>query len=205
MLRLLCFILLIQFGLPAQTKVSAPSVPSVVEIEEDDADTGVKLAKVRRIYVDMLTGGESALKIRDLLMASLQASKLFVITENEEKADAVLKGAAEDSVFTDSFSSTDGLNAHSQVSLPSTNSGGGYSNRTSASMGIGQNESRKSEERKHEAIATVRLVNNDGDVIWSTTQESLGGKFMGAAADVADKVAKRLASDVRKVKATLSP
>ena len=201
----MCFILLIQFGLPAQIKVSAPSVPSVAEIDEDDEDTGVKLAKVRRIYVDMLTGGESALKIRDLLMASLQASKLFVITENEEKADAVLKGAAEDSVFTDSFSSTDGLNAHSQVSLPSTGSGGGYSNRTSASMGIGQNESRRSEERKHEAIATVRLVNNDGDVIWSTTQESLGGKFMGAAADVADKVAKRLASDVRKAKATLAP
>ena len=205
MLRLLCFILLIQFGLPAQIKVSAPSAPSVAEVEEDDEDSGVKLAKVRRIYVDMLTGGDSAMKIRDLLMASLQASKLFVITENEEKADAVLKGAAEDSVFTDSFSSTEGLNAHSQVSLPSTNSGGGYSNRTSAGMGIGQNESRRSEERKHEAIATVRLVNNDGDVIWSTTQESLGGKFMGAAADVADKVAKRLASDVRKAKATLAP
>ena len=44
MLRLLCFILLIQFGLPAQIKVSAPSVPSVAEIEEDDEDTGVKLA-----------------------------------------------------------------------------------------------------------------------------------------------------------------
>ena len=32
-------------------------------------------------------------------------------------------------------------------------------------------------------------------MIWSTTQESLGGKFLGAAADVADKVAKRLAGD----------
>jgi len=29
-------------------------------------------------------------------MSSLQASKLFVITENQERADAILKGGAED-------------------------------------------------------------------------------------------------------------
>jgi len=47
----------------------------------------------------------------------------------------------------------------------------------------------------------LRLVNKDGDVIWSMTQESLGGKFLGAAADVADKIAKKLAADVRKARA----
>jgi hypothetical protein len=55
-------------------------------------------------------------------------------------------------------------------------------------------------ERKHEALATVRLVNKEGDVIWSTTQESNGAKFHGASADVAEKIARQLAADVEKVK-----
>ena len=35
-------------------------------------------------------------------------------------------------------------------------------------------------------------MNKDGDVIWSTTQESLGAKFRGASADVADKITANL-------------
>jgi N-acetylglutamate synthase/N-acetylornithine aminotransferase len=44
----------------------------------------------------------------------------------------------------------------------------------------------------------VRLVNGDGDVIWTTTQESAGAKFKGASADVADKIAKQLSKDAEK-------
>jgi len=150
-----------------------------------------KLVKVRRIYVDILTGGDSALQIRDLLMTSLQRSKLF-LTEDEDKADATLKGAGSDTVFTDTFQSSEGINAHSQI-------GGGPASKTNsaryAGMSIGENESRRSQERKHEAMASVRLVSKDGDVIWSATAESLGGKFLGASADVADKIAKRLVTD----------
>ena len=75
-----------------------------------DEESAGKLAKVRRIYVDILTGGDSALQIRELLMASLQRSKLFVITEDEEKADATLKGAGSDAIFTDTFQSSDNIN-----------------------------------------------------------------------------------------------
>src|SRR5450631_1813955 len=75
-------------------------------------ETAGQLAKVRRIYVDILTGGDNALQIRDLLMTSLQRSKQFIITENEDKADATLKGAGDDEVYTDSFQSSEGINAH---------------------------------------------------------------------------------------------
>jgi hypothetical protein len=37
-------------------------------------------------------------------------------------------------------------------------------------------------------------------VIWSATAESLGGKFLGASADVADKIAKRLVVDYKAAK-----
>jgi len=170
--------------------------------EEESAG---KLAKVRRIYVDILTGGDTALQIRDLLMTSLQKSKKFLITEDEEKADATLKGAGSDEIFTDTFQSSDGINAHSQV-------GGGANGNTKANgtaryagMSIGETESRHSQERKHEAIATVRLVGKDGDIIWSATAESLGGKFLGASADVADKIAKRLVTDYTAARKTAKP
>lgn len=159
-------------------------------------ETMAQLAKVRRIYIDILSGGDSALQLRDLLMTSLQSSKVFIITEEEEKADAVLKGAAGDETFTDLFASSEGINAHSQAGGGASGSGRGSGSRY-AGMSIGETDSRRTEERKHEAIATVRLVSKDGDVIWSATAESLGGKFLGASADVADKIAKRLSTDFK--------
>ncbi len=67
-------------------------------------------------------------------------------------------------------------------------------------MGVGDSESSHSAERKHEAVAAVRLVNKVGDVIWSTTQESMGGKFHGSSADVADRITKKLVEDYDRAK-----
>jgi hypothetical protein len=162
-----------------------------------------QLSKVRRIYVAILTGGDAALQLRDLLMTSLHNSKLFIITEEEDKADAILKGAGDDDVFTDTFQSSEGINAHTQIGAASSQGLRNYSNSSSnhsSGLSIGENDSRRTEERKHEAIATVRLVSKDGDVIWSVTAESLGAKFMGASADVADKIAKHLATDYKAAK-----
>src|SRR5580704_12103988 len=168
--------------------------------EEEAAE---HLSKVHRIYIAILTGGDAALQLRDLLMTSLHNSKQFVITEDEGKADATLKGAGDDDVFTDTFQSSDGINAHTQIGESSSTGTRNYSNSSqnhSGGLSIGENESRRTEERKHEAIATVRLVSKDGDVIWSATAESLGAKFLGASADVADKIAKRLVTDYKAAK-----
>ncbi len=173
-------------------------------IEQTPGDEAAQqLSKVRRIYIAVLTGGDDALQIRDLLMTSLHNSKQFIITEDEDKADAVLKGAGDDDVFTDTFQSSDGINAHTQFGNASSEGLRNYSSSSSNHSGgltIGENDSTRTEQRKHEAIATVRLVAKDGDVIWSATAESMGAKFMGASADVADKIAKRLVSDYKAAK-----
>ena len=57
---------------------------------------------------------------------------------------------------------------------------------------------RLSTETVNDARLAARLVAADGDVIWRTTQESLGAKFQSASADVADKVAKQLMRDLDK-------
>ncbi len=155
------------------------------------------LIKLKRVFVDRLTGGETAAQMRDIIIASLESSKLFVLTENEEKADATLRGAAEDLVYTEQHSTSDGANSHLSVVLPRS----GYGSRSgTAGTGYGDNESEHSTERRHEAIASVRLVNKDGDVIWSTTQESIGAKYHGASADVADKITSKLKDDFDKAR-----
>lgn len=155
-----------------------------------------QLLTIKRVYVDRLTGGETAAQMRDILISALNGSKLFILTEREDRADAILRGAAEDLVFTEQHSSSEGINAR-------VNGGTGRSSSRSGVYGgiaIGENESERSVERRHEALAAVRLVNKDGDVIWSTTQESLGAKFRGASADVADKITARLKEDFERAR-----
>jgi hypothetical protein len=173
-------------------------------------DLSTQLLSIKRVYVDRLTGGETAAQMRDLLMSSLQSSKLFVLTEKEERADMTLRGAAEDLIYTDQFSSSEGVNMRGAATSSSgsgtssryNGAGSGYDTRSgrSMSLGVGENESSNTKERRHEALATVRLVNKDGDVIWSTTQESNGAKFRGASADVADKITRQLISDYERLR-----
>ena len=173
-------------------------------------DLSDQLPKIKRVFVDRLTGGETAAQMRDLIITALQNSKLFVVTENQERADAFLRGAAEDLIYTDQFKSSENVSMRGNssdsegVSSESRYNGasGGNSSRSGRSLGssIGGGDSSEVKERKHEALATVRLVNKDGDVLWSTTQESNGAKFHGASADVADKIAKQLVAEYERVR-----
>jgi hypothetical protein len=200
LMRFLTFcLLLLPFALgktqeapPAQQPPTTPPVTSILGI--------------RRIYVAELTGGPGADALRELIIAGLDGTKLFVLTDNPERADAVLKGAADDKVFTDTFDSDRSLDNRSSTGLY-----GGSSSRSGRSGGyggssIGERESHHIRERKHEAYAAVRLCNQSGDVLWSTTQESLGGKFRGASADVAAKIANQLTLDLQRTRQeTLTP
>jgi len=167
-------------------------------------DLSEQLISIKRVYVDRLTGGETAAQMRELIISSLQNARLFVLTENQERADVILRGAAEDLIFTDSYASSEGVDVRGSASsgTPSnrTSSAAATNTGRSASLSLGEHESSSVKERKHEALATVRLVNKDGDVIWSTTQESNGAKFRGASADVADKITRQLVSDCEKVR-----
>jgi hypothetical protein len=151
-----------------------------------------ELLALKRVYVERLTGGESADQLRELIIASLHNSKLFVLTEDSEKADAFLRGAAEDLIFTDQFQSSDSLTMRASVGAARSSSALGS---RSSGVTVGENESVNIHERKHEAMASVRLVNKEGDVIWSTTQESGGAKFRGASVDVAEKITRQLVED----------
>ena len=169
--------------------------------EEVEEDPVLGLLAIKRLYVEKLDGGESAGQIRDMIVNSLQRSRLFIVTENEQRADAVLKGSAEDMIFTDTFQTSEGVNGRASFSSGTDRrSSSSYSRGPSLSAGVGENESARIAERKHEAVAAVRIVAKDGDVLWATTQESLGAKFRGASADVAEKVLKQLQADYQRAR-----
>lgn len=192
--------LLIAAAADSVPSANAPSAKKEASIEE----VGLRqLLIIHRVYVDRLTGGETAAQMRDMLVSSLEGTKLFVVTENQERADAFLRGAAEDLVFTDVHSSSEGINARTNLGTSRTSRSNytvGSSESINGGIGIGETESSHVEERRHEAVAAVRLVNKDGDVIWATTQESLGGKFRRASTDVADRITKKLIEDYERAK-----
>lgn len=175
-------------------------------VSQPPAEAGVvrpvqpALLNVKRVFVDRLTGGTTAAQLRDLIISAVEARGLFVVTENEERADAILRGAAEDLVYTDKFISNERIGERSNSGERSRTTKGIARGGQYTGLSINESESSHIEERKHEAMATVRLVDKDGDVIWSTTQESRGGKFQGASADVAAKIARQLSADVERAR-----
>lgn len=184
--RLFLFFFAVSGAFAFQNAAPAPKTPSVT--------SGDILLQVKRIYVAQLTGGPQADALRELIIASLDSTKLFVLTDKEERADAILKGAADDQAFTDTFDSDQSINTREnggKTGSAYAKTGGIY-----GGLGAGDNESHHIKERKHEAYASVRLCNRDGDVLWSTTQESDGAKFRGASADVAAKIARQLTLDL---------
>lgn len=156
-----------------------------------------ELLVIKRIYVDKLSGSDGTAQIRDLIISALLANRLFQVTENPDRADAFLRGAAEDLIFTETFQFRDSIDGRAQVS-----SSRGATTRTTtrqaagASLSIGEDESMREQVRRHEATAALRIVSKDGDVLWATTKESAGTKFRSASADVATKVIDQLKQDL---------
>ncbi len=178
--------------------VLLPSAGWAVESRPTEA----ALADVKRIYVDQLGGGKTSDQFRDMLISVMQSSGLFVVTENPDRADATLKGSGDDLIFTDEHNSSDSIGVHANAGGGSSSKAlnSGVSSNQSVGVGVTDSETSRVQERRHEATGSVRLVGNTGDVIWSTTQESNGGKFRSAMADVADKIMRQLADETRKMR-----
>ncbi len=169
-------------------------------------DLPPELPSLKRVCVDRLLGNETADRIRELLVTSLHNSKLFIVTEDTDRCEATLKGAADEQIFMEQFQSSDSVDLRAGIGAGTRSTKTTNLASRGVSVGVGDNDAVNIHERKHEAMATVRLVSRAGDVIWSTTQESEGGKFRGASADVAEKVTKRLIEDMAKAKgASASP
>lgn len=179
-------------------------------VNESSLTLDQSLLRVKRIYVDNLGDEPVARQMRDMIINGLNESKRFIITENKEKADAILKGSGLEKTSQEFHSTSEstavsGAAGHHSGNVSGTvvNGTGSVSGSSSGGFhasGAGISDASASTETIHEARVAVRLVNADGDVIWSTTQESKGAKYKGSSADVAEKIVKQLLRDIDKLK-----
>jgi hypothetical protein len=166
------------------------SVPGLAA-EEAGRPPVEDLRAVKRLCVEEFDGGENARQLRALLIAEIHRLGKFVLTENPDRAEAFVRGFGEDLIYTEQHSRDENATTRGAAAI----STGGYTrNRAAVSQSTGGSSAvrDRSETRRHEASLTVRIVNVEGDVLWSATAESRGGKFRSASAEVAEKVAKAL-------------
>jgi hypothetical protein len=147
-----------------------------------EAELSEKLLNAKRIFVESFGDDSINKSLQAMVIDALRASKRFIITENKAKADLIFKGAALEKTSQE---------AHALGTSVIAGAAGGRN----ASV-AGDADSQASIEATNDARVSVRLVSPEGDVIWSTTQESKGAKYKGATADVADKVVKQLLWDM---------
>jgi curli biogenesis system outer membrane secretion channel CsgG len=203
------FVLLgLQLAAVSQTPATAPAaVPS-----QSAADTEAikqQLQKVKRIYIDSFGDDPVSKQAQAMLVTALTESKKFVVTENKDKADAILRGTALEKTSHEFHSLNDKAAAgsasggHSGSIAGSVHDGSGWISGSSsggfAAQSVATDDSKASTETIDDARLAVRLVSPDGDVLWASTQESKGAKFKGASADVADKIVKQLLRDIERM------
>jgi curli biogenesis system outer membrane secretion channel CsgG len=191
---------------PLPTPAARAETASAKQVRSDDAPS---LRGVRRIYVDSFGEDAVSKELQSMIVSSLVATSRFKVTENRERADAVLKGAAlektsqELHAYGESTSvGTAGGGSHGDVNGTVVNGTGTISGSSSGGFvarHMGTSDSSVNTETISETRIAIRLVGPDGDVIWTTTQESKGAKYKSASADVADKCVKQLLHDVEKL------
>jgi hypothetical protein len=191
---------------------SAPetSKPATSQSRDEDTDSRA-LLKVKRIYVDNFGDDIISKELQSMIVSSLVATKQFKVTENRERADAIFKGVALENTSQEVHAYGEGTSVgaasgggHSQISggggTVSGSSSGGF-----VSRHMGTEDSSVNTETIHEARIAVRLVSPDGDVIWTSRQDSKGAKYKCASADVADSCVKQLLHDIEKLKGSNTP
>ena len=193
-------------ALPTSSPVAATvtSHATVPAMKEGDIDPAA-LMKIRRIYVDSFGDDVISRELQSMVVSSLVSTKRFKVTENRERADAILKGVALEKSSQEIHAYGEGTSVAGASGGSHSELSGGSGSFSGASHGgfvaqhMGTSDSSINTETINEARIAVRLVNPDGDVLWTSTQGSKGAKYKSASADAADKCVKELLRDLDKL------
>jgi hypothetical protein len=198
------------FGFVQQVSSQPASLPKPSQSGlHPETNLTERLLSAKRVFVEHFGDDPINKTLEAMVIDALTASKRFTVTENKERADLVLKGFSlekttqETHAVADSTVVTGAAGGHSAsisgVSGPAGGSVSGSSSGGFVARHLGISDSQASVETVNDARMAVRLVSTDGDVVWSTTQESRGAKYRGAMADVADKAVKQLLYDIERL------
>lgn len=179
--------LLLQASAGAQEAKPAPTEQTAPNSKRESGNDSPTLLKVKRIFVDSFGDNAISKEVQSMVVSALVATNQFKVTENRDRADAILKGVAIEKTSQE-------LHAYSEGTAVGTRNGAAAIKDSSANT-----------ETIQEAKVAVRLVDTDGDVIWTSVQESKGAKYKGSSADAADKCIKQLIRDVERLRNNSAP
>jgi curli biogenesis system outer membrane secretion channel CsgG len=205
-----CWLAVIILGLgsaAAQTVPPTTGAPPALVTPKNSNDS--MLLQVKRVYVDSFGDDNVSKELQSMIVSSLVATKRFTVTENREHADAILKGNATEKTSHEVHAYGETTNVGAAAGSSQSSLSGYWVNGTGAVSGssqggfisrhMGTGDSSLNTETINNARVALRLVSQDGDVIWTTTQESKGAKYKGATADAADMCVKKLIRDLDKL------
>lgn len=185
---------------PPSINPANPSANPVNPVNSPSPTPEQRLVRVRRIFVESFGDDPISKQAEAMVVDALVKSKRFVVTENRDRADAILKGTAVEkrsqelhaisesgAASTAVVTQNSDYSANSSGSIDGRVSGGtgtihgssqGSARGSSSGVGVARSgaveDSQVTTETIDDARISVRLVDPDGDVIWSTTQESRG-------------------------------
>jgi hypothetical protein len=160
------------------------SLGSGVRIEDDapralsPASAVTALAGVKKIYLDISGDPRLVQQLSRLISQNLQVGQRVSTTENKDEADAALK-----------------LNIRE---LPARKTARGDERKQPAGVGTGANAN--DDIATLSTVVTVRLVNEDGAVIWPVKNRKPKGVYDGTLPDVTQRIAGDLLEDMRKAR-----
>jgi hypothetical protein len=154
-------------------------------------ETQSGLERVKRICVQAFSGDERLSEsAREVAIAALFGSKRFAVTENCERADAIMKGAILEKDERRERGESEAVQfgvAAGGASVSGSSGSGAF-----GAAGGGSGQALYSSETRSHATVTLRLVDNDGEVIWAHSQNSPGGKTKSALVDAVDRAVNQL-------------
>jgi hypothetical protein len=156
---------------------------TIKEMTEDHSTQTLLSAK--RIYVESFGDDSINGTLQTMVIDAIGRNKRFIITENKDRADLFLKGSSLEktsqemhalgsgtSVAGAAGGGTSQVTGQANSAVATGSSRGGF---VARKLGIADSEA--SIETVNDARASVRQVSKDGDMVWSTTQESKGAKY----------------------------
>lgn len=157
--------------------------------------SGQALTQVKRIYVGDFGKGAESKQAQAMLIAALVRGGRFIVTVDRDRADAVLTGTAIEKTSHELHAMGEGTSVGTAAGVAAANSDSAVA--AVAAQHLGASDTSVDTETDEHAAVSVSLVAKNGDVLWSDTEESTGGKYEGATATAVDACAKKLLKDAQ--------
>lgn len=178
-------------------KLGAVLLAAACALAAQTPEPANRLAGVKRLCVGKIMGdAETAPVVQEVAIGGLYASQKFAVTENCEKADAVLKGAV-------MMKSTMKARSEAEESALGAIVGSVRADAAGVSGGVGGvgmsgSEALSSAEKGWQATVSLRLVDREGEVLWAGSWDSPGGKSKAPIPDATERLVRQLVRELER-------